>query len=285
MTAAAGQLTMFPRSLDEVTGCLQDQPGATILAGGTDLMVEVNAGRRPLGPVVSLRHVPELRTWWREGDDVVIGACVTFATVEHSDLAGLVPALSQASRTVGSPQIRNAATVGGNLCTASPAGDSLPVLAAMDATVWLLGPSGPRPTPLTDFVTGVKQTALESAEFVTAIQVPVTAGRQEFLKVGPRGTMVISVATVALVVDLGRRRVRIGLGAVAPTPVRPFAAEHHIEAEVDWERGRLRPGADPVSLAAEVATAAAPIDDHRSSAAYRRHVVAVCTRRALDRAL
>lgn len=285
MTATAGQLTMFPRSLDEVAGCLQAEPGATILAGGTDLMVEVNAGRRPLGSVVSLRHVPELHTWWRKGDDVVIGACVTFAAVEHGDLGGLVPALSQASRTVGSPQIRNAATVGGNLCTASPAGDALPVLAAMDATVWLRGPSGPRTTPVTDFVTGVKQTALGSAEFVTAIQVPVTAGRQEFLKVGPRGAMVISVASVALVVDLARRRVRIGLGAVAPTPVRPFAAEHLIEAEVDWGRGRLRPGADPVSLAGQVATAAAPIDDHRSSAAYRRHVVAVCTRRALDRAL
>jgi CO/xanthine dehydrogenase FAD-binding subunit len=122
-------------------------------------MVEVNAGRRPLGPVVSLRRVPELRTWWREGNDVVIGACLTFAAIERGDLAELVPALSQASRTVGSPQIRNAATLGGNLCTASPAGDSLPVLAAMDATVWLLGPTGPRTMPLTDFVTGVKRTA------------------------------------------------------------------------------------------------------------------------------
>lgn len=285
MTATAGQLTMSPRSLDEAVGCLQAEPGATILAGGTDLMVEVNAGRRPLGPVVTLRHVPELHAWWREGADVVIGACLTFAAAERGDLAELVPALSQAARTVGSPQIRNAATLGGNLCTASPAGDSLPVLAAMDATVRLLGPSGSRTMPLTGFVTGAKRTALGSAEFVTAIQVPVVPSRQEFLKVGPRSVMVISVATVALVVDLARRQVRIGLGAVAPVPVRPLAAERLIEAEVDWERGRLRPGADSAGLARQVATAAAPIDDHRSSAAYRRHAVAICARRALDRAL
>jgi CO/xanthine dehydrogenase FAD-binding subunit len=276
---------MSPRSLDEVVGCLQAEPGATVLAGGTDLMVEVNAGRRPLGPVVSLRQVPELRGWWREGDDVVLGACLTFAAVEDGGLAELVPALSQASRTIGSPQIRNAATLGGNLCTASPAGDSLPVLAAMDATVRLLGPSGRREMPMTDFVTGVKRTALGPGEIVTAVNVPVLPGRQEFLKVGPRSAMVISVATVAVVVDLARRRVRIGLGAVAPVPVRPAAAERLIEAQVDWTAGRLPSGADKAGLAAEVAAAAAPIDDHRSSAAYQRHVVAICARRALERAL
>jgi CO/xanthine dehydrogenase FAD-binding subunit len=285
VTAAAGQLAASPRSLDEVVSCLATEPGATLLAGGTDLMVEVNAGRCRLGPVISLRRVPELRGWRREGDAVVLGACLTFAAAERADLAEVVPALSQAARTVGSPQIRNAATLGGNLCTASPAGDSLPVLAALDATVWLLGPSGPRVMPLTGFVAGVKRTALAGAEFVTAIEVPVVPGRQEFLKVGPRSTMVISVASVAVVLDLARHRVRIGLGAVAPVPVRPAAAERLIESEVDWERGRLRPGADRAGLAGQVALAAAPIDDHRSSAAYRRHAVAVCVRRALDRAL
>jgi CO/xanthine dehydrogenase FAD-binding subunit len=285
MRATAGQLAASPRSLEEVVSCLEAEPGATVLAGGTDLMVEVNAGRRQLGPVISLRRVPELRGWRREGDAVVLGACLTFAAAERRDLAELVPALAQAARTVGSPQIRNAATLGGNLGTASPAGDSLPVLAALGATVRLLGPSGPRSMPLTGFITGVKRTALARAELVTAIEVPVVPGRQEFLKVGPRSTMVISVATFALVVDLARRRVRIGLGAVAPVPVCPAAAERLIESEVDWELGRLRPGADRAALAAEVATAAAPIDDHRSSAAYRRHAVGVCAERALERAL
>lgn len=285
MTATPGQLAASPRSLEEVVRCLEAEPGATILAGGTDLMVEVNAGRRPLGPVISVRRVGEMHGWRREGDAVVLGACLTFAAAERADLAELVPALSQAARTVGSPQIRNAATLGGNICTASPAGDSLPVLAALDATVRLLGPSGPRSVPLTRFVTGVKQTALANAEFVTAIEVPLVPGRQEFLKVGPRSTMVISVAAVALVVDFARRRVRIGLGAVAPVPIRPAAAEHLIESEVDWESGRLRPGADRAGLAAQVAMAAAPIDDHRSSASYRRHVLAICARRALERAL
>ena len=282
---AAGQLTMSPRSLDEVVSCLQAEPEATILAGGTDLMVDVNAGRRPLGPVVSLRHVAELRGWRREDGEVVLGACLTFAAVANGRLAELVPALAQAARTVGSPQIRNAATLGGNLGTASPAGDCLPVLAAMEATVRLIGPSGERALPLADFVTGVKRTALRGGEFITAIQVPVLPGRQEFLKVGPRSAMVISVATVALVVEPARHRVRIGLGAVAPVPLRPAAAERLIEAQVDWELSRRPPGTDVAGLAGQVAEAAAPIDDHRASAAYRRHVVAICARRALERAL
>jgi CO/xanthine dehydrogenase FAD-binding subunit len=282
MTTAPGPV-MRPRSLDEAVRCLRAEPDATILAGGTDLMVDVNAGRRALGPVLSLRGLTDLRGWWREGDDLVLGAGLTFAAAEAGGLAELVPALSQAARTVGSPQIRNAATLGGNLGTASPAGDSLPVLAAMGATVRLLGPSGPRRLPLTGFITGVKRTALRRGEFITAVTLPVRPGRQEFLKVGPRSAMVISVATVAVVADLDRCQVRIGLGAVAPVPVRATAAERLIAAQVDWTTGRLPADADLADLAGEVARAAAPIDDHRSSIAYRRHAVAVCARRALER--
>ena len=285
VTRPGTPLTALPRTLAGAVDCLQAEPDATILAGGTDVMVEVNAGRRTAGPVVSLRRVPELRDWWREGDDVVLGCCLTFATAEAKPLAGLLPGLAQAARTVGSPQIRSAATVGGNVCTASPAGDSLPVLAALGARVRLLSPAGPRTLPLLDFVTGVKRTALQRAELVTALQVPVLSGAQEFLKVGPRGAMVIAVASLALAVDPARRRVGIGLGAVAPVPVRPADAERRIEAEVDWGTGRLRRREAAAELAQHVATAAAPIDDHRSTADYRRHVVTVCAQRALERAL
>jgi CO/xanthine dehydrogenase FAD-binding subunit len=280
---AAPEAVMVPRSLDEAVSCLRAEPDAVILGGGTDLMVEVNAGRRALGPVLSLRGLTDLRGWWREGGEVVLGAGLTFAAAEAGGLAELVPALSQAARTVGSPQIRNAATLGGNLGTASPAGDSLPVLAALGATVRLIGPSGWRRLPLIEFITGVKRTALRSGELITAVAFPVSPGRQEFLKVGPRSAMVISVATVAVVADLDRRQVRIGLGAVAPVPVRATAAERLIGAQVDWATGRLSADADVAGLAGEVARAAAPIDDHRSSAAYRRHAVAVCARRALER--
>ena len=138
---------VLPRSIEETLAALQKTPEATILAGGTDLMVAVNAGTHRPESVVSLAQVTELRDWHRDGDDVVVGACVTYTEMEHGELAALVPALCQAARTVGSPQIRNAATIGGNLGTASPAGDTLPVLAALDAVIEIRGPSGTRSVP------------------------------------------------------------------------------------------------------------------------------------------
>jgi CO/xanthine dehydrogenase FAD-binding subunit len=281
---------VLPRSLDETVAALRETPGATILAGGTDLMVAVNAGSHRPEAVVSLARVPELRSWRREGDEVVLGACLTYTEMEQGELASLVPALSQAARTIGSPQIRNAATIGGNLGTASPAGDTLPVLAALDAVIEVRGPAGTRSVPVLDFVTGVKKTVLSPGELVTAVRLPVLRGPQEFLKVGTRNAMVISVVMAALVVDLDGRTVRLGLGSVAPVPVRAREAEVYAEARVDWDgagSGRARI-ADPDVFArfGELAAAAtAPIDDHRSTAAYRRHAVAVCARRAIERAL
>jgi len=279
---------LLPKSLDETVAALRATPDATILAGGTDLMVAVNAGMHRPETVVSLARVPELRSWRRDGDELVLGACLTYTEMEHGDLAALVPALCQAARTVGSPQIRNAATLGGNLGTASPAGDTLPVLAALDAVVEIRGRDGSRSIPVLEFVTGVKKTALQPGELVTAVRVPVLRGPQEFLKVGTRNAMVISVVMAALVVDLDGRTMRLGLGSVAPVPVRAREAEAYAGGLVDWAAdGRARiedPGvfARFGELAAE---ATAPIDDHRSTADYRRHAVSVCARRALERAL
>lgn len=274
-----------PGSLDAAVAALRDDPEAMVIAGGTDLMVDVNAGRRRPTSVVSLARVPELRGWRREGDELVLGAGLTYTEIERGELAALVPALSQAARTVGSPQIRNAATLGGNLGTASPAGDTLPVLAALDATVEIAGAAGVRTMPVLDFVTGVKRTALRPGELVTSVRLPVLRGPQEFLKVGTRSAMVISVVIVAVVVDADGRSVRAGMGSVAPVPVRARDAETYAAARVDWDRLRIDDAGVAPRFGELCARATAPIDDHRSTAAYRRHAVSLCARRALARAL
>lgn len=275
----------LPRSLDDAVRVLADDPAATLLAGGTDLMVAVNAGRHRPSSVVSLTRLPELQGWRRDGDEVVLGGCLTYAEMERGELATLLPALAQAARTVGSPQIRAAATLGGNIGTASPAGDTLPVLVALDAVAEIVGPAGARRVPVIDLVTGPKQTALVPGEIIATVRAPVLRGGQEFLKVGTRNAMVISVVMVAVVVDLAGRTVRAGLGSVAPVPVRAGAAEEYAAERADWEHGSL-PGPEVVARFGELcAAAAAPIDDHRSTADYRRRAVAVCAGRALSRVL
>lgn len=274
-----------PNTLGAALRALADDPAATLLAGGTDLMVAVNAGRHRPRSVISLMRVPELRGWRRDGDEVVLGACLTYAEMERGELAALVPALAQAARTIGSPQIRAAATIGGNIGTASPAGDTLPVLAALDAVVEVTGLAGIRRVPLLELVTGVKSTSLEPGEIVTAVRLPVLRGGQEFLKVGTRNAMVISVVMVALVADLDGRTVRVGLGSVAPVPVRAREAEQYVAPHVDWSRARVSSQAVVERFGVLCADATTPIDDHRSTAAYRRRAVAICAARALARVL
>ena len=274
-------------SIDEACASLAAHPDALVLAGGTDLMVEVNRGVRTIGHVVAVDRIPELRGWSLEGDraDVLrLGAGTTCTDLAEPALASLVPALAQAARTVGSPQIRNAATLGGNLATASPAGDTLPVLAALDAEIELQSAGGARRLPLDEFVTGVKANALIPGELITVIRVPVLDGPQEFLKVGTRNAMVIAVTSLALVVDRPGRNVRVALGSVAPVPLRAVEAEVLVAERLDFEN-MASPDSDLVDRFADlVADAARPIDDHRSSAAYRRHAVRVLARRAILRA-
>lgn len=274
-------------SIDDACASLAAHPDALVLAGGTDLMVEVNRGVRTIGHVVAVDRIPELRGWSLEGDraDVLrLGAGTTCTDLAEPALASLVPALAQAARTVGSPQIRNTATLGGNLATASPAGDTLPVLAALDAEIELQSAGGARRLPLDEFVTGVKANALIPGELITVIRVPVLEGPQEFLKVGTRNAMVIAVTSLALVVDRPGRNVRIALGSVAPVPLRAVEAEVLVAERLDFEN-MASPDSDLVDRFADlVADAARPIDDHRSSAAYRRHAVRVLARRAILRA-
>ena len=284
--APVGVLT--PTSLDEALATLSEQPGARLLAGGTDLMVEINEGRHHVPDdesIIAVGQLPELRTWVHDpvARTLRLGSAVRYAELERAPLAGLAPALAQAARTVGSPQIRNAATIGGNLATCSPAGDGLPVLAALDAVVELRGPDGTRTMPVLEFMTGVKRTALRPSELIVAVTVPVLDGWQGYAKVGVRNAMVIAIAGACLAVDRPRRSVSLALGSVAPTIVRAADAEAHAMESVDWDTGAVtEQDADRFGELAAAVTS--PIDDHRATAAYRRRAVEVLSRRLLRRA-
>lgn len=277
---------LVPNTLAEALDALAAHPGAHVLAGGTDFMVEVNFAHRRPESVVVIDRVPELRGWRHDpaAGTVTIGAGLTYREMIAGPLADLVPALAQAARTVGSPQIRNAGTLGGNLGTGSPAGDGLPVLSALDARITLASLSGRRELYIHDFLVGPKRTAMASGEVIVEVTVPVVRGPQEFLKVGTRNAMVIAIASTALVVDLDGRSVRAAFGAVGPVIIRARDAEAWIAERVDWPAARLVEDADAAEFARRCAGEVRPIDDHRSTAAYRRHAVEVMARRALERA-
>jgi len=274
-----------PTSLEGVYDALDDTPEAHLLAGGTDFMVEVNFSARQPDAVIALGGVAELREWDRDGDVITLGAGITYTELMAEPLAALFPGLAAAARTVGSPQIRNAGTVGGNVATASPAGDALPILYALDAAVVIASRHDRRTVPIRELISGVKQTTLRPGEVVLAVQLPVLRGGQEFLKVGTRNAMVIAAANLALVVDRDGRTVRCAIGAVAPTVRRATEAEAWVASRVDWDRPAIDDPRTYEAFGDLVAGSADPIDDHRSTAAYRRHAVAVMARRALLRVL
>ena len=197
--------------------------------------------------------------------------------------AGGSAALAQAARTVGSPQIRHAGTVGGNLGTCSPAGDGLPPLAALDATVHLVSAGGTRDVPFAEFMTGPKRNVLLHGELIAGVTLPVVSGWQGYTKVGVRNAMVIATASVALVADDVAQSVRVALGSVGPVILRCPEAEEFAAGEVDFGQRRVADAA-VAEFARLAAAAARPIDDHRSTAAYRRHAVGVLAARLLRRA-
>lgn len=277
-------MTVFvPTTIDDALGALSAHPDADVLAGGTDLMVEVNEGRHRPTAVVAVHRIPELRSWTYDPSarTVRLGAAVTYHEVLEEPLSTLLPALAQAARTVGSPQIRHAATVGGNLATASPAGDGLPVFAAAEAVVHLVSAVGRRDVPFVEFITGPKRTVLRRGELIEAITVPVLDGWQGYSKIGVRNAMVIAVASVCLAVHDGG--LRVALGSVGPTILRCPEAEAFAAAQADLGGGRVD-DATVRAFGEMVSAASRPIDDHRATAAYRRHAVGVLARRLLRRA-
>ena len=274
---------IIAKSVNEACAVLAENPATTVLAGGTDLMVQANRGAHSLESVLDLSRIPELKNWALEGSEMVLGAGISYTDLADPQIAALVPALTQAARTVGSPQIRNAGTLGGNLATASPAGDTIPVLVAMDAVLQLKSSTENREVEITEFITGVKTNALKPGEIIQSITVPVFRGPQEFLKVGTRNAMVISVVSLALVTDYLGRKLRVGVGSVSPVPFRASAAEEFISQEFDWETNSALSEKVINKFSELVADSTKPIDDHRGTADYRKHAVGVLAKRALER--
>jgi CO/xanthine dehydrogenase FAD-binding subunit len=258
---------LAPRSLDEALQLKAERPDALPIEGGTDVMVELNFDRRRPDAILNLNEVPELNGWSRDNGALRLGAGLTY-TEAMRDLAGLLPALAEASRTVGSPQIRNRGTIGGNLGTASPAGDALPPLLVENAEVELASIRGTRRMPLREFLVGPKRNALAEGELIVAVHVRPSGASQTFMKVGPRNAMVIAVCSLALVVDRERDEIRASYGSAGPVPGLVVA-----------------PVAEAGDFAERVVDAATPIDDVRGTAAYRRHALRILTRRALERCL
>jgi len=271
------------KSVNEACAVLAENPATTVLAGGTDLMVQANRGMKSMDSVLDLSRVPELKEWTLEDSEIVLGAGISYTDLAEPQIATVVPALAQAARTVGSPQIRNAGTLGGNLATASPAGDTIPVLVAMDAVLQLKSSSGNREVAITDFITGVKTNALQAGEIIQSITMPVFQGPQEFLKVGTRNAMVISVVSLALVTDYLGKKLRVGVGSVSPVPFRATAAEEFISQEFNWETNSSLSEEVINKFSDMVADSTKPIDDHRGTADYRKHAVGVLAKRALER--
>ena len=271
------------RDLDDVLDHLSSATEVTLLAGGTDLMVDLNFGRKRPERVVAIDRVPELSHLEGNGH-VRMGAGVTYTRMLAEDVGSA--ALREAARTVGSPQIRNAGTLGGNIATSSPAGDTLPVLAALDAVVVLRSKQGERRVPFAQFMTGPKKNVRRADELVVGAEWDDAGPAQTFMKVGTRNAMVIAIAGLALVVDRSRRRVGVGLGSCGPTILRAPQAEAFAAAIFEahgWDRYLTPSDAELKEFGRLVATAARPIDDVRGTAAYRRHVLAVMGERALAR--
>jgi CO/xanthine dehydrogenase FAD-binding subunit len=256
---------LTPRSLEEALRLKSERPDAVPIAGGTDLMVTLNFDRDRPAALLNLNEVPELRGWERQNGSVRLGAGLTYSEARQPPLADLLPALAEASRTVGSPQIQNRGTIGGNLGTASPAGDALPPLLVAGTEVVVASVRGERRLPLEEFLVGPKRNALAEDELIVAVFAEAHESRQTFMKIGPRNAMVIAVVSLALRVD---DELRAAFGSAGPVPTLVRAPLDEVE-----------------SFPERVAEAASPIDDVRGSAAYRRHALRVLTSRALDRCL
>jgi CO/xanthine dehydrogenase FAD-binding subunit len=268
-----------PEDWSEALEMKAAKPGALPIWGGTDVMVDLNFGRERPEAILDLTRVRALGEWEERDGAIRIGAGVSYTTA-IADLGDRLPGLAAASRTVGSPQIRNRGTIGGNLGSSSPAGDALPPLYADDAEVVLASTNDMRSVPVAEFITGPKRNTLQPDELIAAVHVKPARGAQQFSKIGTRNAMVIAVCSFALSIDPERQTVGTCIGSAAPTPVRATKAEAFAGGEIDWSGGELNEGVAE-RFGELVAQAASPIDDVRGSAAYRRHALSVLARRTL----
>ncbi|MCZ7415916.1 FAD binding domain-containing protein [Streptomyces sp. WMMC897] len=273
-----------PASWEEALAAKAEHPTAVPIAGGTDVMVEINFDHRRPGYLLDLNRVSELHAWEVGEENVRLGASVPYSQIIEN-LRAELPGLALAGRTVGSPQIRNRGSVGGNLGAASPAGDSHPALLAAGAEVEAESVRGTRFIPVEEFYTGVKRNALAADELIKTIHIKKATGPQQFSKVGTRNAMVIAVCAFGIALHPDTHTVRTGIGSAAPTPLRATAAEEFLNAALAdggfWESGKTITPSVAREFAELASGACNPIDDVRGSARYRRHAVGVMARRTL----
>ena len=273
------------KELATALSALREHGDARLIQGGTDLMVEINFNHVKPTTMISLRDIESLRTIRSNQPSVLsIGSGVPYSIIEGEPVLTDIPALAQAARTVGSPQIRAAGSLGGNLGTCSPAGDTLPVMFALDAMIHLNTVDSARVVSIHDFMTGVKRSVRQHDEIITSIDFPVIKGWQGYSKVGVRNAMVISVASACLVADHENADVRIALGSVGPTIIRCREAETWLKTTQDLS-SRESISLDVANeFGRRAANESSPIDDHRSTAQYRRHAISVLASRLLRKA-
>jgi CO/xanthine dehydrogenase FAD-binding subunit len=273
-----------PTTWDDALAAKAEYPRAVPIAGGTDVMVELNFDHRRPTELLDLTKVAELSQWGEDDGQIRLGAGVTYTRI-IAELGDRLPGLAMASRTVGSPQIRNRGTVGGNLGASSPAGDAHPALLAAGAAVELASRDGTRVLPVDSFYTGVKRNAMRPDELISAILITPPSGPQQFSKIGTRNAMVISVSAFGLALHPDRKAIGTGIGSAAPTPRRAPDAERFLADALDeaglWDSRDPVPDGIVHEFGERVREAAAPIDDVRGTAAYRLHSLAVMARRAL----
>ena len=273
------------KELNTALAALREHHDARLIQGGTDLMVEINFNHVKPTTMISLRDVASLRTI--RGDQtgtLSIGSGVPYSVIEGEPVLSEIPALAQAARTVGSPQIRAAGSLGGNLGTCSPAGDTLPVMFALDAMIHLNTLDSTRVVSIHDFMTGVKRSVRQHDEIITSIDFPIINGWQGYSKVGVRNAMVISVASACLVADHENANVRIALGSVGPTIIRCREAEAWLKSSQNLSAGQSISLDVANEFGRRAAGESSPIDDHRSTAQYRRHAISVLASRLLRKA-
>ena len=273
------------KELNTALAALREHHDARLIQGGTDLMVEINFNHVKPTTMISLRDVASLRTIRRDQTGTLsIGSGVPYSVIEGEPVLSEIPALAQAARTVGSPQIRAAGSLGGNLGTCSPAGDTLPVMFALDAMIHLNTLDSTRVVSIHDFMTGVKRSVRQQDEIITSIDFPIINGWQGYSKVGVRNAMVISVASACLVADHENSDVRIALGSVGPTIIRCREAEAWLKSSQDLSAGQSISLDVANEFGRRAAGESSPIDDHRSTAQYRRHAISVLASRLLRKA-
>jgi CO/xanthine dehydrogenase FAD-binding subunit len=275
---------LAPTSLREAVEILRDNPQAFPLAGGTDLLVQIKERQRPVSAVMSLKRVPEVHEYVNNGA-LMIGSAVEVSRIASDPgIQQMYTALAAGAGLIGSVQIQNMATAGGNICNASPSADTAPPLLVFDARAVIASAQGEHALPLTAFFLGPGKTALRPGELLKAIHLPHPPARSGsfYYRHTPRARMDIAVVGVAAMLALDEAgkiaAARIALGAVAPTPLRALEAERNLIGETPSEELFAY-------AAAAAAQEAAPIDDLRASADYRRHLVKIYTQRALHQAL